>query len=290
MQDIRISTGFPDHPKTKKLIRKAGYEAVFCLLRLWIWAAQNRCKGVLDRMDEEDLEIVSGWSGEAGFFLSVCEDIGWLDKEDGLYKLHDWQEWQPWVYGAEDRGDKARFSRMAKTHPQIYAALKVQGIDAISSQKYVSLTSAQRNVNAALTPSPSPSPAPTPAPTPNDSPHKKSGRKVLFAEDSIEFRLSQLLFRCIRKNNPDYKKPNLQDWAIHVDRMLRIDKRNPEEAEQLIRWAQSDNTPNQNGFCWAIIILSTKNLRKQYDRLIIQMNSEQGDSSMSLLPPEMRRQ
>ena len=156
MKDIRISVSFTDHPKTIKLIRKAGYEAVVCLIRLWLWAAQERPNGVFRNMDEEDIEIVAGWTGADGEFLSICEQIGWVDRGSNVLELHDWQKWQPWVCGAEDRSDRARLSRMAKTHPKLYAELKAKGVDAISAQKYVSLTAAQRNVNDMLTPAPSP--------------------------------------------------------------------------------------------------------------------------------------
>lgn len=82
--------------------------------------------------------------------------------------------------------------------------------------------------------------------------------------DTEEFQLSELLFKEIKKRKPDYRKPNLQEWAIHIDRMIRLDNRDPARIESVIRWCQQD------GF-WQNNILSTKKLRKQFDQLELRM-------------------
>ena len=65
--DIRLSIGFLDHPKTVKLQRQLGEAGVLSLLRLWLWAAQNRPSGILIGMDEDDIEIAARWEeGERG--------------------------------------------------------------------------------------------------------------------------------------------------------------------------------------------------------------------------------
>lgn len=97
-----------------------------------------------------------------------------------------------------------------------------------------------------------------------------------FVEGSIELRLATFLFNCIRKNRPEFKQPDLQAWAKHVDLMLRIDKREPENVREVIKWAQADNVPRDgSGFCWAVNILSTLNLRKQFDQLAIKMSAQE---------------
>ena len=45
--DIRISVGFPNHPKTVKLDRRLGFQGIRSLRALWTWAAQNRPDGNL---------------------------------------------------------------------------------------------------------------------------------------------------------------------------------------------------------------------------------------------------
>ena len=198
-QDIRLSVGFPNHPKTIKLERRLGFQGIRSLLSLWTWAAQNRPEGNLgganDRsttvqrpLDEEDIEIVAQWPGEPGAFVATLVALGWLDQTAHGYCLHEWQQHNPWVAAATNRGDKARFSRMAKTHPDIYKSLYAQGIREVSADEFSRLkagwplegrsmdvgeslnlrsTIVERPLNArstiveaSLTPSPSPFPSP----------------------------------------------------------------------------------------------------------------------------------
>jgi len=91
-------------------------------------------------------------------------------------------------------------------------------------------------------------PTPSPTSTPNTSPN------------SDEFRLAKLLFELIRLRKPNFKKPDLEKWATHIDRLIRLDKRTPEQIEKIIQWCQMD------GF-WQNNILSTEKLRKQIDQL-----------------------
>lgn len=118
--------------------------------------------------------------------------------------------------------------------------------------------------------------------------NKKS--KISFVEGSNELRLATYLFNCIRKNNPEHKKPNLQTWATHIDYMIRLDKRDPGQIKEVIKWCQENNQPDGNGFCWSRNILSTDKLRKQYDQLVMRMNSEDGGMRrmMNWMPPELR--
>lgn len=70
--DIRLSVGFWQHPKTRKLIKRLGLEAIRSLQILWLWAAQNRPDGVLSGMDWEDIELAADWQGEERAFFDCC--------------------------------------------------------------------------------------------------------------------------------------------------------------------------------------------------------------------------
>ena len=145
--DIRLSVGFPNHPKTVKLERRLGFQGIRSLLALWTWAAQNRPDGnlggangrstVVQRpLDEEDIEIAAQWPGEPGLFVATLVTLGWLDRTERGYLLHEWEQHNPWVAAATNRSDKARFSRLAKTHPEIYKSLCGRGIQAISAEEF----------------------------------------------------------------------------------------------------------------------------------------------------------
>lgn len=82
-----------------------------------------------------------------------------------------------------------------------------------------------------------------------------------------DMRLAELLFEKIRENNPGHKKPNLEKWANDIRLMRERDERTEEQIEYLINWTQ------QHAF-WHTNILSPGKLRKQFDKLVLQVKQE----------------
>ncbi|SNR99191.1 hypothetical protein SAMN04488503_2226 [Humidesulfovibrio mexicanus] len=119
---------------------------------------------------------------------------------------------------------------------------------------------------------------------------KKEERQIpedrnLFVEGAPPLRLATYLYNCIRRNRPEFKQPDLQAWARHVDLMLRIDKRDPEHIREVIKWAQADNIPQEGSkFCWAANILSTAKLRAQFDQLAMKMAAAQAPPGVPRRP------
>ena len=74
----------------------------------------------------------------------------------------------------------------------------------------------------------------------------------------------------IVERRDSFKKPDLQQWARHIDLMIRKDERDPKEIEEVIRWCQADPF-------WQNNILSTAKLRKQYDQLAMKMGKSCGE-------------
>jgi hypothetical protein len=89
-------------------------------------------------------------------------------------------------------------------------------------------------------------------------------------EESVEteaFRLAALLFTLILSHNPNAKEPDIVKWAQDIDRMIRLDERDPQEIETVIRWCQDDDF-------WYANILSAKKLREKYDQLVVHKSRE----------------
>jgi len=117
-------------------------------------------------------------------------------------------------------------------------------------------------------------PPPTPeqlqtysGPTPREvkqSKVKSKKSKENYSANSDELVLSQFLLNLILERKPDYKKPNLQTWAKHIDQMIRLDARKPDRIRAVIEWCQQDDF-------WQNNILSTAKLRKQFDKLELRM-------------------
>jgi len=142
--DIRLSVEFWDHPKTLKLQRRLGLEAVVSLQRLWMRAAKNRPEGSLTGMDAEDIELAARWSGDVGAFTSALVDLRWLDQDGASYHIHDWAEHNAWAATADDRSDHGRLCRMKKTHPALYKMVRGAGITSgINREQYQELTTSK---------------------------------------------------------------------------------------------------------------------------------------------------
>lgn len=97
--------------------------------------------------------------------------------------------------------------------------------------------------------------------------NKDSRQKQVYDEDSIHYKLALRLYQKILNNNPDYKKPNLQSWSDDIRKLVELDGKTPENVGKVIDWVQ------QNDF-WYKNILSATKLRKQYDRLVIEIKDE----------------
>lgn len=161
-EDFRVTIDFPDHRKTRRLIKKAGMEAILSLLRLWGYAAQYRPKGILTGLTEHDIEAEAGWTGEPGLFFATCisDDIRFIEVwRKGVYRLHDWSEHQPYIYRRPERKKAAQTAasiRWAKQRKKLGDAKGMQ--------------TAMRKTQKGNAPLPAPSPAPLPAPSPAPSP------------------------------------------------------------------------------------------------------------------------
>lgn len=107
--DIRFSVNFWQHPKTVKLSRKGGLEAVRSLQILWCFCAQERTDGILSGMDVDDIEIAADWQGEPGKLIDLLLTGNWLERmDDGAYALHGWEERQAYVSKTENRKAQAK--------------------------------------------------------------------------------------------------------------------------------------------------------------------------------------
>lgn len=81
--DIRIRTAFPSHIKTTKLRRRLGADGVLSLLTLWTFAAENKSRGALIGMTEEDVELAAARNGKGAWLCCACTDAGELRRRAG---------------------------------------------------------------------------------------------------------------------------------------------------------------------------------------------------------------
>lgn len=109
----------------------------------------------------------------------------------------------------------------------------------------------------------------------NSSERSDEGRnRPIFDIDSFEIKASEYLRENILSRIPHAKVPKddkeLQKWAVHIDRMKRLDGMTEEEIRELIKFATTDTF-------WQSNILSTSKLREKKDTLYAQMKADRND-------------
>lgn len=90
--------------------------------------------------------------------------------------------------------------------------------------------------------------------------------------------IANYLADAIKRADPQAKVPaDLTAWAKEAERMLRLDKRQPEQVRAAIDWLFGANLESEAQF----VVLSMKSLRTKYDRMRQQARKERGGSGGS---------
>lgn len=230
--DYRLSVTFTDHPKTIKLTRLLGADAVVCLLRLFGWTAQYKPDGIFKNTSIEDLEIAAKWEGAPNVFIECLIDVGFMDIKRGVYSLHDWKEHNPFAYHAKSRSNKAKRAAKARWSNKAKSDAKQ------CAEHDLALLDRQRSNAPSPIPNPSPNPNPNPNPDPNPSPPpdriSPDGATVLGIplRDKTHFAISQPMIdewadtfplvdimaelkRCRQWNNDNQGKRKTRDTIAH---------------------------------------------------------------------------
>lgn len=87
-------------------------------------------------------------------------------------------------------------------------------------------------------------------------------KKRVYEETSLEYQLASFFVQMIRRNNPDFKEPNMQKWSDVIRLMIEKDNRTEAQIRTLIEYVQTDDFEMAN-------VLSPDKLRKRFDQLRI---------------------
>jgi hypothetical protein len=168
--DIRVVTSFKGHRKRRKLQMLLAKQpsATDFLLDLWIATSENHPNGVLSGMSDLDIALEAGWEGNPSEFVKALVEAGFLEKNgDTTYRLHDWEEHQPWVFHARERSDRARQAARVRWGNDKDADSMLDRCD----------LHADRNA-----------PSPTPNPSPSPSPREGKASRVYISPPLGEFK------------------------------------------------------------------------------------------------------
>ena len=235
---LQSHQGLARHPKTKRFARLLGIsvpQAIGHLHLLWWWALDYASDGDLTPFELEDIADAGGWEGDAEAFMRALIDAkgpsghGFVDNGPDL-QIHDWEEYAGRLI--EQRVKNAERMKEAR-------AKNVQHTCDTRTGARVEKSRVEKS--------------------------REDKKKSYVGTEA--FRLAELLHTLILSHNPNAKEPDLSKWAQEIDRMIRIDERDPQEIENIIRWCQGDEF-------WYANILSAKKLREKYDQLTAHMSRD----------------
>ena len=111
-----LSPDFPDHYKTKILLRLAGHAGVFSLLKLWSQCQFRKCERI-----EKPAAIVAAiadWEGDPDQLENALIESGYARREGDALVLHQWQDQNKKLFANYRNGKKGGRPKSDAPKPQ----------------------------------------------------------------------------------------------------------------------------------------------------------------------------
>lgn len=104
---INVNSSYFNHPKTRRLKVYLSQEADVFPIRLWAFAAEYFPKdGVLRGYSGLEIEGVLGFNGISGNLIKALETVGFVERVENDFVIHDWQEHAGFVWNYKLSGQK----------------------------------------------------------------------------------------------------------------------------------------------------------------------------------------
>jgi hypothetical protein len=249
---IESHQGIERHPKTLQLAHLMGWsvdETIGKMHRFWWWSLDYAPTGDLRGFSKEiigqSLGLTEADSLKFIDNLVTTHLVCRLTRTRLPWRIHDWLD-----YAGRYLRD-TRFKRHPEKWLETVELYKIKCQPTVSRQS-ADLSTKIKDMSA----------------VPNQ-PNQPTNQNL--SSDSVEIGLAMLLFEKILERKPDHKKPNIQQWGKHIGLMIREDHRSPDRIREVIVWCQQDEF-------WKNNILSTEKLRKQFDKLELKADSNNGES------------
>jgi hypothetical protein len=105
LEEIMIlSPDFPDHYKTKILLRMAGHAGVFSLIKLWSQCQFRRS----ERLDKspEIVAAIADWDGDPMVLERALIESGFARRDGDALIMHQWQDQNKRLFANQTNGAK----------------------------------------------------------------------------------------------------------------------------------------------------------------------------------------
>lgn len=145
-----VQPDFPDHWKTKLLIRLAGggVDSILCLLRFWGHCHKRR-KWEFDKLTPEILALICYWPGDPQIWWDAMTQT-FIDVHPNKWVAHDWDVFNSALLGRWKGGDTNRKRIAEGKLPDSYrrAETKLKGSDRIGEDKKKSACARENGIGA----------------------------------------------------------------------------------------------------------------------------------------------
>lgn len=236
----------------RKTLKTAGrlmvdrHKLIGHLHELWWWALDNvEVDGRLTDLTPYEIGLAAQWEGDHQEFIGALIDGGFVDQNGDELVLHDWYDYAGKLMDRRSQEKLRSRERRKQT--------KKENQKSVENPKKTTESQPTNNQRSTV------------GTVPNRTvPNHKDNKDLVankFDDDFIPYCLAQHLKKEILNQDPSTKiTSDLTNWTVEADRMIRLDNRDPQEAANLITWAQNDPF-------WRSNILSMPTFRKQYDKL-----------------------
>lgn len=116
MEDFRVKTSWRTSRKRKMLKRSLGVDAVLAIQDLWSYCASEREDGDLSGLSNEEIAAEADWDGDADEWIAVLVKLTLLDGAEGTYRIHDWEDHNPYVASGKPRSEAGEIAAHERWH------------------------------------------------------------------------------------------------------------------------------------------------------------------------------
>lgn len=278
MEWFELHARLPNHHKIPDLADALGVsqaQAVGHLVMLWCWCFNYVKDGNLTGIKPRAIARSCGWAGEPEAFLEGLVEAGWVDRDAGELFVHDWQDYggkrlkQGAAHAERMRENRSKGERGSghvpsrKAHVSVTCDERARTCMATGHEITGQDTTAQDKQEGA--------PAPSRAEEARgDRPKKprmnRREREQAKAREEFSPEVGALVDRLSGHVEAfTGEAPEVTgDWFVEMDRLLRLDKRSPEDVAATIDYAFTN--ANARRF-WPPNVLKPAKLRKNWETL-----------------------
>jgi hypothetical protein len=120
MPYLNLDIDYFDHPKTKRLVGLLGKGSEVLPLKLWSYCGKFHAEaGDLTGYSGQEIESLVGWWGKSGECVNAMVTVGFIEKTDTGYRVHDWSEHAGHLGAFKARAKNAAEVRWAKARGQL---------------------------------------------------------------------------------------------------------------------------------------------------------------------------